>query len=133
MDILGRYRDIFVNAADAKADGSNPDDEMIYEAMCYSYYRIDAHPGGAETKREILQGGSRWAQSWIAAQVLSAGPPDYVSEAKKVLEELSSASDMVGFTAGTTLAEYESGSLRPPLRFNDAHTLRWLDKANSDT
>ena len=128
MDILGRYRDIFVNAAEAKADGTSPDDELIYEAMCYSYRRIDTYAGGAETVHEILRGGSRWAKVWTAAQVLSAGPPEHVSEAKVVLEELSSAADIVGFTAGTTLAEYEKGTLRPPLRFDDAHTLGWLEK-----
>ena len=128
MDILERYRDIFVNAAEAKADGTSSDDELIYEAMCYSYRRIADHPSGAEAIAQILQGGSRWAKVWTAAQVLSAGPPKHESEAKVVLQELSSAADMVGFTAGTTLAEYQKGSLRPPLRFDDAHTLGWLEK-----
>jgi len=128
MDILERYRDIFVNAAEAKADGTSSDDELIYEAMCYSYRRIVDHPSGAEAIAQILQGSSRWAKTWTAAQVLSAGPPEHVSEAKAVLQELSSAADMVGFTAGTTLAEYQKGSLRPPLRFDDAHTLGWLEQ-----
>lgn len=130
MDILGRYTDIFRNAAVSKGDGTGPDDDFIYEAMCYCYQRIDAHASGIEAKLTLLRDESAWVRSWVAAQVLAEGSTDHSAEAKEVLQDLVGESGILGLSAQMTLAEYAKGQLGAPLRLDDKHTLRWLEKSD---
>jgi hypothetical protein len=128
MDLLERYTAIFRNAAISKGDGSDPDDDAIYETMCITYQRIDALKSAGKAKLELLRDESGWVRSWVAAQLLAEGSAEYSEEAKEVLKDLADESGLLGLAAQTTLSEYAKGELGPPLVVGDKYTLRWLEK-----
>jgi len=111
MDIVGRFEDVFCNAAIDKGDGTTPDDERLFETMKGAFTRLHNHPRGKEHILELLQHENNWVKIWVATQVLSEG---HNSEASRILQLLSKESGSIGFSAEMVLSQHQSGELLCP-------------------
>ena len=111
MDVVGRFEDIFTNAAIAKDDGCSSDDARLFDTMKDAFIRLKNHPSGNAHISKLLQHKNNWVKMWVASQVLSEGQN---SEAEKVLNLLSKESGVLGFDAKMVLEQYQNGALQCP-------------------
>jgi len=111
MDIVGRYEDVFCNAAIAKGSGGGSNDNELFEAMKDSYVRLRNHPSGKRSIENLLCHESDWVRSWVASQLLSE---DGHSRAKETLQKLASETGVASFGAMMVLSEFEKGNLGSP-------------------
>lgn len=111
MDILGRYIDLFTNAADSYGDGSDANAHIHYESMREMMQKLRNHPSRDAALTELLESNSAWASSWAAAELLSTGDNRV---AMNVLKQQAKEPGIIGFNAEVILSEFAKGSLRSP-------------------
>ena len=115
MDIVGRFEDVFCNAAIAKGDGTSEEDSKLFAAMHDSFTRLYNHPSGGKHILQLLLHENNWVKIWVATQILSESSSP---EAEKVLKQLALESGVFGFNAEIVLNQYENGELKCPFDIN---------------
>lgn len=111
MDVVGRFEDVFCNAAIAKGDGLTSNDHDLFETMKNAYIRLRTQPSGPQRIERLLCHENDWVKSWVASQLLSE---DGHHRAKETLQKLATTRGLVGFGAKMVLNEYEKGRLGSP-------------------
>jgi hypothetical protein len=108
-DLVNRFR----SAAIAKGDfASGARDAELHQQMSDAYRSLVAEGDhGIVAFTELLSDPSPHVRSWVAAQLLFTGN----ASARPVLEALAAQAGLVGFSAKTTLREYDAGRLGAPL------------------
>ena len=118
MTIAEAIKD-FRDAADAKAEGVTPasKDHALHARMACAFSCLSSHGAEGEAAfAALLQDDSPHVRGWVAAQLLSGGERSAIP----VIEELAALPGIRGFTAATTLKEFQAGRLRSPFAANDA-------------
>jgi hypothetical protein len=102
----------FRTAAIAKGDFADPPrDGELFARMRASVDALrELGDLGKAAFRALLCDSSPHVRCWAAADLLTRGDPD----ARRVLQELSALPGLLGFSASTTLREFDAGNLRSP-------------------
>ena len=112
MDLVGRFIGVFCDAAIQKGDGTDTQDKVYLGKMQEAYFQLTKHPRGLSNFESLLNHENNWVKCWVAAQLLSEFGNQ---EALTLLTKLSNSGGVVGFTAETTISEYNAGNLMGPL------------------
>ncbi|MFT6909932.1 MAG: hypothetical protein ACJAS1_006659 [Oleiphilaceae bacterium] len=113
MDLIGRYIGIFCHAATEKGDGTSAEDTEYFRTMQGALEKLKMHPRGLENFEMLINHENNWVRCWVASQLLAESGD---KEALVVLNQLSKIGGIIGFTAETTISEYNAGNLVGPLQ-----------------
>ena len=108
----------FREAAVAKGDFQMPRlDARLYRKMHQALRDLDAAgPAGLAAFTTLASDPSPQVRLWVATELLTRGH----LEMKPVIEEIARLPGLIGFSAATTLAEFDRGRLQSPFSLSSS-------------